>query len=414
MSGPRPGCRSSPCPGSTRRAAGSDRPLPHLSRQPLRARPRRSRPARATASGSSPSPSRFSPFAAWNSSRNPSLSPSSNRQLGSALTLGLDQSCIPRSGQGQSLARVSGGSARGALATPTGCPYLPPPEWLRSSNSRGCGGHPPPRRERLRAASRACATLAPMRVVIADDHRLMLDGIRRALEPTATSRSSARPSTGTQVLPLVARDEARPRPARRAHAAHGRARLPRRDPQAPSGDQGRDALGLDEPDLDRGRAPPRRVRLRRQERRPGRPARRRSGRRSRATCTRAIGVDGRRATRARKALGLTEREATILGALARGLSNDEIAKEFWVTPADGEVPPHQHLPQARRQEPHRGDTARVPARARREPALRRRIASCRQLLRIAEEEIVLVILLAGFAVVFLPSSRRASLSTTAG
>ena len=40
---------------------------------------------------------------------------------------------------------------------------------------------------------------------------------------------------------------------------------------------------------------------------------------------------------------------------------------------DGEVPPHQHLPQARRQEPHRGDAHRVSERACGEPDLRRRI-----------------------------------------
>ena len=40
--------------------------------------------------------------------------------------------------------------------------------------------------------------------------------------------------------------------------------------------------------------------------------------------------------------------------------------------ADGEVPPHEHLPQARRQEPDPGDADRPAARARRQPAVRRR------------------------------------------
>ena len=66
-------------------------------------------------------------------------------------------------------------------------------------------------------------------------------------------------------------DEARPRAPRRAHAAHGRARVPRRDPAAAPRDQGRDALGVDEPGARRGGAAPRRVGLHRQDRQPRRP-----------------------------------------------------------------------------------------------------------------------------------------------
>ena len=55
------------------------------------------------------------------------------------------------------------------------------------------------------AASAACATLALMRVVIADDHRLVLDGIKRALESDGNFEIVGETQTGTQVLALVGR-----------------------------------------------------------------------------------------------------------------------------------------------------------------------------------------------------------------
>src|ERR671935_1117749 len=44
-----------------------------------------------------------------------------------------------------------------------------------------------------------------MRVVIADDHRLVLDGIRRALEEDGDFEIVGETQSGTQVLPLVGR-----------------------------------------------------------------------------------------------------------------------------------------------------------------------------------------------------------------
>ena len=44
-----------------------------------------------------------------------------------------------------------------------------------------------------------------MRVLIADDHRLILDGIRRALEADGGFEIVGETQQGTQVLPLVAR-----------------------------------------------------------------------------------------------------------------------------------------------------------------------------------------------------------------
>ena len=142
--------------------------------------------------------------------------------------------------------------------------------------------------------------------------------------------------------------------------------------------EGRDALGLDLAGADRGRAPPRRERLPREERRPERPARRPCGRRSRATSSARRRSPPRPRTRRAKAPGLTERERVDPGGAREGEIERRDREGALGHPADGEVPPDQHLPQARRQEPDGGDEARLPAGARREPALRR-VASTRGL-----------------------------------
>ena len=129
-------------------------------------------------------------------------------------------------------------------------------------------------------------------------------------------------------------------------------------------------LGLDRPGRDPGRAQARRERLHRQERQPDRPAvRAPPGRRG-------LGLQRDRPTRApvaddaAKAAGLTERETSILTALARGLSNDAIGKELWV--AEQTVKFHltniyRKLGVSNRTE---ADPLRLRERARREPARR--------------------------------------------
>jgi DNA-binding NarL/FixJ family response regulator len=167
-------------------------------------------------------------------------------------------------------------------------------------------------------------------VVIADDHRLVLDGIRRALEADGNFEIVGETQSGMQVLPLVAREK----PdlvlldVRMPHM-DGLACLDeirRRHPEmkvimlsaSTSGDLIETALrrgatayivkSIDPDDL---------------------PATLRQA--LEGNLHTALGIDSDERSGA-KALGLTEREVTILGALARGLSNDEIAKEFWVAP----------------------------------------------------------------------------------
>jgi FixJ family two-component response regulator len=78
----------------------------------------------------------------------------------------------------------------------------------------------------------------------------------------------------------------------------------------------------------------------------------------------AIGLPERQvADDAAKAAGLTDRETSILKALAGGLSNDS------------RVPPDEHLSQARRLEPHRSDAVRLRAQARRSLVARSRLTT---------------------------------------
>ena len=110
----------------------------------------------------------------------------------------------------------------------------------------------------------------------------------------------------------------------------------------------------------------------------------------------------RRTTRAaRRRAGLTDREITILGALARGLSNERDREGVLGRAADGEVPPDEHLPQARREESHRGDPARLPAGPGREPDLLETNRSSAWVGRVAGEEFLLIVLYAAFGIVFL-------------
>jgi DNA-binding NarL/FixJ family response regulator len=169
-----------------------------------------------------------------------------------------------------------------------------------------------------------------VRVVIADDHRLVLDGIRRALEDDGGFEIVGETQNGTQVLPIVSREK----PdlvlldVRMPHM-DGLACLDeirRRHPEikvvmlsaSTSGDLIEAALrrgasayvvkSVDPNDL---------------------PATLRQA--LEGNVHTAVGLEDTDRSGA-KALGLTQREVTILGALARGLSNDEIAKEFWVAP----------------------------------------------------------------------------------
>jgi DNA-binding NarL/FixJ family response regulator len=175
---------------------------------------------------------------------------------------------------------------------------------------------------------RACEN-APVRVVIADDHRLMLDGIRRALEVDEDFEIVGETQNGAEVLPLVAEtspdlvllDVRMPNMNGLVCLDEIRKRHPDVKVVMLSASTSRDLIdtalrrgasayvvkSLDPVDL---------------------PATLRQAVEGNVFST--VGVTDSTASSGVKAAGLTEREVVILRALARGLSNEEIAKELWV------------------------------------------------------------------------------------
>ena len=168
-----------------------------------------------------------------------------------------------------------------------------------------------------------------MRVLIADDHRLILDGIRKALEDDGGFEIVGETQSGTQVLPLVSRTN--------PELVLLDLRMPNMDGLACL-----DELKRRHPDvkvimLSASTSP---ELIETALRRGATAYILKSVEPADLASTIRQALDGNVFSTAglpepsepigAKAAGLTDREVTILRSLARGRSNEEIAKELWV------------------------------------------------------------------------------------
>jgi DNA-binding NarL/FixJ family response regulator len=166
-----------------------------------------------------------------------------------------------------------------------------------------------------------------MRIVIADDHRLIVDGIKRSLEASDDFEVVGEASSGSQVLPLVARTN----PDLvlldlRMPGADGLTCLSRIRKQHPNVKVVILSVSTDEnviqTVLKRGAS----AYIVKTINPIDLPSVLRQA--MEGTVYSAIGMPERNDPA--RAAGLTERETAILTALARGLSNEAIGKELWV------------------------------------------------------------------------------------
>jgi DNA-binding NarL/FixJ family response regulator len=169
-----------------------------------------------------------------------------------------------------------------------------------------------------------------MRVVIADDHRLMLDGIRRALEADGGFEIVGETQDGAQVLSIVARTK--------PDLVLLDVRMPHMDGLACLDEISRRYPAIKVVMLSASTSPEliaaalRRgasAYLAKSVDPTDLPSTLRQAIEGNVWSTSDTG--GADDSESAKRLGLTERETAILQCLARGLSNAEIGKELWVT-----------------------------------------------------------------------------------
>ena len=210
---------------------------------------------------------------------------------------------------------------------------------------------------------------ACMRVVIADDHRLMLDGIRRALEDDGGFEIVGETQDGTQVLSIVASTS--PTSCSSTSACHAWTASPAST---------RSASGIPEIKVVMLSASTSPELVAAALRRGASAYLSKSVDPTDLPSTLRQVVEGnvwsasgdrhRGSGRRRQGAGTDgPRDRHPAGAGARPLERRDREGALGDA-ADGEVPPDEHLPEARRQEPDPGDPDRPPARPRREPALR--------------------------------------------
>jgi DNA-binding NarL/FixJ family response regulator len=168
-----------------------------------------------------------------------------------------------------------------------------------------------------------------LKVLIADDHRLILDGIKRALEEDGGFEVVGEASSGERVLPLVGRTD----PDLvvldlRMPGMDGLICLDQIKKRHPSVKVVVLSVSTDEKLIENVLKRGASAYIVKSVNPIDLPAALRQA--VEGTVFNAIGLPEATAASAAKAAGLTERETVILTALARGLSNEQIGKELWI------------------------------------------------------------------------------------